>query len=104
MRVVPYIASLRSFYSEELLKSEIIINDKITAPIKEGEQLGTVRFFYDDELVTEAPLYASRSVSRNYLKQLFSYLLSGWFLTALGIVVVLIFVSKFKHSYKRRYK
>lgn len=94
----------RDTYSEELLKSEIIINDKITAPIKEGEQLGTVRFFYDDELVTEAPLYASRSVSRNYLKQLFSYLLSGWFLTALGIVVVLIFVSKFKHSYKRRYK
>lgn len=94
----------RDTYKEELLRSEIIIDDKVTAPIKEGEQLGTVRFFYDDELAAEAPLYASRSVSRNYLKQLFSYLLSGWFLTFLGIVVVFIFLSKFKQSYRKRYK
>jgi len=93
----------RDNYSQELLKSEIIINENITAPIKEGEQLGTVKFFYDDELVAESPLYASRSVSRNYFKMLFSLLLNGWFLTALGIVVVMIFVSKLKHSAKKKH-
>lgn len=92
----------RDTYSEELLKSEITIEEKITAPIKEGEELGTVRFFYDGELVAESPLYASRSVSRNYLKQLFSILLNGWFLTAFGFIVVMVFVSKFKESNKKR--
>lgn len=93
----------RDNFSEELLKSEIIINENVTAPIKEGEKLGTVKFFYDDELVAESPLYASRSVSRNYLKQLFSILLNGWFLTALGVVVVVVSVSKIKEINKRRY-
>ena len=92
----------RDTYSEELLKSEIIINEKITAPIKMNEELGTVRFFYDGELVAESPLYASRAVSRNYIKQLFSFLLNGWFLTALGFVVVMIFSSKYKQSRKRK--
>ena len=93
----------RNTYSEELLTSEITIKENITAPVKEGEQLGTVRFFYDNELVAEAPLYASRSVSRNYLKQLFSFLLNGWFLTFLGIIVIMIFLSKIKEANKRRY-
>ena len=94
----------RDNYSEELLRSEIVINENIKAPIKENEALGTVKFFYDDELVAESPLYASRSVSRNYFKQLISILLSGWFLTFLGIIVVMIFVSRYKHARKNKYK
>ncbi len=92
----------RDNYSEELLTSKIEINEKITAPVKEGDALGTVKFFYDDELVAEAPLCASRSVSRNYLEQLFSYILNGWFLTALGIFVVVIFVNKYKEENRRK--
>ncbi len=92
----------RDNYSEELLTSKIEIDKKITAPVKEGDVLGTIKYFYDDELVAKSPLYASRSVSRNYFKQLFSYLLSGWFLTALGIFVVIIFVNKFKVANKKK--
>lgn len=92
----------RDNFSEELLKSEIIIYENITAPIEEGEELGTVKFFYDGKLVAESPLFASRSVSRSYIKQCFSYLLSGWFLSALGIVVVILIVLKVKATNKKR--
>lgn len=92
----------RNNFSEELLKSEIVINENITAPIKEGEELGNVKFFYDGKLVAESPLFASRSVSRSYIEQCFAYLLSGWFLTALGALILILFVLKFKEVNKKR--
>ena len=92
----------RNNFSEELLKSEIVINENITAPIKEGEELGNVKFFYDGKLVAESPLFASRSVSRSYIEQCFSYLLSGWFLTALGTLILILFVLKLKEVNKKR--
>lgn len=92
----------RDTYTAELLKSEFIINDKITAPIKEGDVLGNAKFYYDGELVAEANLLASRSVSRNIAKQIFSYLLSGWFLAALGLLVVVILYNKIVTSKRRK--
>ncbi len=92
----------RDTYTPELLKSEFKINDKITAPIKEGDVLGTAKFYYDGELVAETDLYSSRSVSRNILKQIFSYLVNVWFIVPLGILVFYILVKKIKHSKKRR--
>lgn len=92
----------RDDFSEDLLKSEIITDKKITAPVKEGQRLGTIKYYYDGELVAESGLYASRSVSRNILKQIVSYLLSPWFLSALGIVVIVIVLSKIKEDQTRR--
>lgn len=92
----------RDTYSAELLKSEFIINDKITAPVKEGDVLGKANFYYNGELVAEADLLASRSVSRNIIKQIFSYLLNGWFLTVLGLLVVVILYNKAATSRQKR--
>lgn len=92
----------RDTYAAELLKSEFIINDKITAPVKEGDVLGNAKFYYDGELVAEAELLASRSVSRNVVKQIFSYLLNGWFLAALGLLVLVILYNKAVTSRRRK--
>ncbi len=92
----------RDTYTAELLKSEFIINDKITAPVKEGEILGKANFYYDGELVATADLIASRSVARNVLKQVFSYLLNGWFITALGLLVIVILYNKAVTSRRKR--
>ena len=92
----------RDTYSEELLTSEIFINDNITAPIKKDAELGCVKFYYDGELVAESPLYASRSVSRSFFKQILSYMLSVWFLSILGIIVVLLFVLKFREVKRKK--
>ncbi len=94
----------RDTFTEELLKSEFIINKKITAPIKEGDILGKAQFYYDGELVAETDLLASRSVSRNIIEQLFSYLLNGWFLAALGLLVVVILYNRLIISLRRRKK
>ncbi len=92
----------RDTYTAELLKSEFIIDDKITAPIKEGDVLGKANFYYNGDLVATADLVASRSVSRNIIKQVFSYLLNGWFLTAFGLFVVVILYNKAVTSRRKR--
>ncbi len=94
----------RDTYAPELLKSEFVINDKITAPIKEGDVLGKAKFYYDGELVAEAELLSSRTISRNIVKQLFSYLLNGWFLLALGLLVVVILYNRLVTLREKRRK
>ena len=86
----------RDTYTAELLKSEFLLDKKITAPVKEGDVLGKARFYYDGELVAESDLYASRSVSRNVVKQILSYVLNIWFISTLGILVILILIKRFK--------
>ncbi len=88
----------RDTYAAELLKSEFLLDKKITAPINEGDVLGKARFYYDGELVAESDLYASRSVSRNIVKQFLSYVLNIWFISALGILVVIILIKRFKNK------
>lgn len=87
-------------YHEEWLTSEIHINEKIVAPIAKGTELGEIRYFYNDEEVAVAKLYADRDVSKSYIKQIFSYLLSLWFLTILGLIVAIILLRKRK-EYRR---
>jgi len=88
----------RNNYNEALLTSEITIYDNITAPIKEGDKLGEIKYFYDQQEVASASLFASRDVSRNYLKQFFSYVLSIWFLLFLGVIVLIILLLRRKEK------
>lgn len=92
----------RDTYTAELLKSEFLLDKKITAPIKEGDILGKAKFYYDGELVAESDLYSSRSVSRNVLKQFLSYVLNIWFIVALGIFVLIILIKKFNHKPRKK--
>ena len=88
----------RDTYTSELLKSEFLIDKKITAPIKEGDVLGKARFYYDGDLVAESDLYASRSVSRNVVKQILSYVLNIWFIAVLGVFVCIILIRRYKYK------
>ena len=89
---------------DEHLERKIEINDNIVAPIKKGAELGTIKVFYDDELVAESKLYATRAVSRNYFKQILSYLLNPWTLSFLGIIVILLVVLKVKEAGRKKRK
>ena len=80
------------------LTSEIKIYDGIAAPIKEGEELGEIKYYYDKQEVSTAKLYASRNVSRSYVKQFLSYILNIWFLLILGVVVVIILLRRIKEN------
>lgn len=89
---------------DEHLERKIEINDNIVAPVEEGAELGKVKVYYDGELVAESKLYASRSVSRNYFKQLLSYLLNPWTLSALGIIVVSLVLLKIRETGRKKRK
>ncbi|MBO5929731.1 MAG: D-alanyl-D-alanine carboxypeptidase, partial [Clostridia bacterium] len=90
----------RNGYNEALLTNEITIYDNITAPVKEGQQLGEIKYYYDKQEVATASLFASRDVSRNYLKQFFSYVLNIWFILILGVIVLILLLLRRKE--KRR--
>lgn len=90
----------RENYDVNLLTSEINIYDDIVAPVAEGAELGEITYYYDKQEVIKAKLYASREVSRSYVKQFFSYVLNIWFLLILGIVVCVILLRRRKE--KRR--
>lgn len=87
---------------DDHLERKIEIKDDIVAPIKKGDELGTVKVYYDGELVAQSKLYASRSVSRNYFKQIMSYILNPWTLSGLGVLVVLLVLLKVKELSRKR--
>jgi len=86
----------RDEYIPELLTSEINVYDNIVAPIEEGQELGEIKYYYDKQEVAVAKLYAANGVSKSYIKQFFSYLLSLPFLIVLGIIVAYILTMRFK--------
>ncbi len=91
----------REDFNESLLTSEITINEKVVAPVKMGDALGEVKYFYDGELLTSAKLFASRDISRSYIKQIFSYIFSLWFLILFGLVVIYIVLCRIKEKKRR---
>ncbi len=88
----------RDDYIADLLTSKIQVYEDITAPIKAGTELGEIRYYYDNEEVATAKLYASRDVNRSYVKQFFSYIFSFWFLAIFGIVVAIILIDRVKEK------
>ncbi len=88
----------RDEYIPELLTSKIKIYEDITAPIKEGTELGEIKYYYEDAEVMTAKLYASRDVSRSVIKQIFSYIFSAWFFVLFGLIVVVIILRRIKEK------
>lgn len=58
------------------IKSEIILPEAVTAPIKAGDVIGTVKYSVGDEALAEIPIKAARDVNRigfsELLKRLFN--------------------------------
>lgn len=62
------------------VQEEILLDDRIPAPIDEGERVGTVRYYLDGEVIHEADITATESVEK------ISYF--GLLLKMLGIYVL----------------
>lgn len=43
---------------------EITMDEELTAPVEKGQQIGTIKFTIDDEVVGEAPLIAAETVEK----------------------------------------
>ncbi len=49
------------------VKSEADINEKIAAPIAKGDELGTIKYTYNGELIGESTLVAVNDVEKDYI-------------------------------------
>ena len=76
------------------LKTVTDIPESVEAPIKKGDKIGKVSFYYDDQLIATADLTASKSVSRSEVihtmetgKEIIN---SPWFKIILTSVIILL--------------
>lgn len=58
---------------------EIILNENITAPIKEGDILGTAHFYLDNELLDSVNLIAKNDVKKLSIFSMYSRITNNWF-------------------------
>lgn len=60
------------------IKQEVILNDNISAPIEQGQTLGTVHFYLDDQILESVNLVAEKSVSKLSVFSMYSYITENW--------------------------
>ena len=80
-------------YDKELITSEIFVQEGKWAPVKKGEKMGTVRYFYDGNFIAETNLVAVKNENFN----LFAILKNTLFtkLNAYILFVILLVVAVF---------
>lgn len=61
------------------ISQEIVLNENITAPIFEGDILGTVHFYLDNELLDSINLIAKNDVKKLSLFSMYGHIISNWF-------------------------
>lgn len=49
----------------EKTRKKVILPRKLDAPVREGEKIGSVRYYIEDMLMGELSLYSDRSVKKN---------------------------------------
>lgn len=61
------------------ITTNIIINDSITAPIKQGDILGNAEFYLNDELIGKTNLIAKNSIDKISTFNMYKYILNTWY-------------------------
>lgn len=60
------------------IEQEIIVNENISAPISQGQILGTVYFYLDDKVLDVVNLVAEKDVSKLSIFSMYSYITEAW--------------------------
>ena len=84
-------------YDEALVTNEIVAQEGKWAPVKKGQKLGTIRYFYDGEFLAETDLVAVKNENFNILaifkNTLFTKLNAFLLLIFLGIVAAFLYLK-----------
>ncbi len=95
-------------YDEKLLKTSVVLEKDIKAPISKGKVLGKVTVLYNDEEYVSCPLTSPVEVKANNIKGLFTrvwrFLTSPALLVSLGILLVIIVWTTLIFNRKKTYK
>lgn len=97
-------------YDEKKLKTEVVLESKIKAPVSKGKILGSVTVYYDGDEYITASLTSPRDIKANHFKGFFvgiwNLISAPYLLVTLGILLIvavwaiLIFNSRKKKTYK----
>ncbi len=80
------------------VKQEIMLDEKITAPIKAGNKIGELVFFSGGKELGRADLLAGQDVKRNMLAQW-----GPWLLPVLGLFTIMASVRRYNYARRRRW-
>lgn len=62
----------------EKAEKKVILPEKLTAPVKEGEKIGKVQYYIEGRLIGELSLYSDRSVGKMYAFTALKHVLAKW--------------------------
>lgn len=87
-------------YDKEKLERKIYVSDKIKAPIKKGDALGSITYTYDGNVISKTSLVSSEDVKRDIIKGAMYWVkkvgTSMWFLVPAVVVLALIILRKMR--------
>ncbi len=81
------------------LTHEVILKENISAPIKAGDKLGELAFYFDNQELGRVDLLARQELGRKWWAQWWS-----WFILAMGLVVFLMLNWHHNNVRRRRWK
>ncbi len=79
---------------ERFIEKELVLEDKIVAPVEEGDILGTLKVFYGDDLLLETTLAAGEDVERQGFFAYIGSSIKGFFTDTWQRIVQRIFDSE----------
>ena len=88
------------------LTTNISFSEKVKAPVKQGDVLGSIEYVYEDESLGVVDLVAMEDVKRSFSKMIFGtffdFLFSAWVMVPFFTIVVLLLIVRSYNLRKRR--
>ena len=93
-------------FKEDELMTNIMLKEKVTAPVKTGDVLGSIEYIYNEKSIGVVDLVASEDVKRSFIKMIFGSLLdfifSIWVMGPLFIIIIILLIIRSYNLRKRR--
>lgn len=97
---------LRKDIDKKQITSNKVLNEKIAAPIKKGDVLGTIEYSYQGEVLGNAELIAVNDVKKDYIiatiHLIGKILFNPIFIIAVILIVYIVISSKIRRDKRRR--
>lgn len=93
-------------YDSDKLTKEVFTEERIAAPVKQGDVLGRLVYSYDGQEIGSVDLVATKDVKRSILKMIFSTLwgliFNAWVITPLAIIVAILLLRRWAELKRQR--
>lgn len=87
---------------KDKIEKKIITNEEVTAPIEEGEYLGKVQYFLNNELVGETNIVSTLAVNEIPEKNLKDKLSERWYILVFALFILLWINGNIRRARKKR--